>query len=485
MDDIFTELIRRYSPQEIMIQLYQLSLRVMENGNKGFLNIPRYVCIGNRVYVKDQIILPVWKIPEIVYWSIIKSNDYRNKRLCIVDLFEIIDEFYDFDDNRTDVSFLRDANINEISQFLFGNMGEQEQFQNLQWILNSFNRNYHILIGSKKIKRMIKNNCEQIIQKEIGVNVHVFCKILIMLIGICRRTQQPLKCNDIKFLGVKQEEFARVINYYTVDYDEIRSSSLGTQIFYTKPFVKTNKPEKVLAVTYHQVAFLVANGLYWGIRNYYNKSGTQEFVNAFGNMFEEYLLELSEQYLSSYEFEHLRHYNKKIADFRYEFEECIVLVEQKSALLTLDSKSQSPNMENIRTFLRRNIKEAYDQLEETAYRESGVKPVLKFILLYENIQNAQLMQVSMPEIFKNDFRCFIVGIAEFEQILRIRKENPRIWKKLIEQLLANEKGNLSIAHTLHNLNGFKYSNIFTKDNNYAQRYFDEMKTFYDNEGRYT
>lgn len=142
-------------------------------------------------------------------------------------------------------------------------------------------------------------------------------------------------------------------------------------------------------------------------------------------------------------------------------------------------------MENIRTFLRRNIKEAYDQLEETAYRESGVKPVLKFILLYENIQNAQLMQVSMPEIFKNDFRCFIVGIAEFEQILRIRKENPRIWKKLIEQLLANEKGNLSIAHTLHNLNGFKYSNIFTKDNNYAQRYFDEMKTFYDNEGRYT
>ena len=124
MDDIFTELIRRYSPQEIMIQLYQLSLRVMENGNKGFLNIPRYVCIGNRVYVKDQIILPVWKIPEIVYWSIIKSNDYRNKRLCIVDLFEIIDEFYDFDDNRTDVSFLRDANINEISQFLFGNMGE-------------------------------------------------------------------------------------------------------------------------------------------------------------------------------------------------------------------------------------------------------------------------------------------------------------------------------------------------------------------------
>ena len=39
----------------------------------------------------------------------------------------IINEFYDFDNERTDVSFLKDVRFDEISQFLCGMMGEQEQ----------------------------------------------------------------------------------------------------------------------------------------------------------------------------------------------------------------------------------------------------------------------------------------------------------------------------------------------------------------------
>ena len=154
--DTFTNLIRRYSPQEVMTELYKLSLKMMENDNKGFLNIPVHLLIKNRGLIKEQITLPVWKISEIVYWSIVKSNDYRNKKLRDSDIIRIINEFYDFDNERTDVSFLKDVRFDEISQFLCGTMGEQEQFQNLQWVINSFNRNYHILIGSKKIQRNLK-----------------------------------------------------------------------------------------------------------------------------------------------------------------------------------------------------------------------------------------------------------------------------------------------------------------------------------------
>lgn len=381
--DTFTNLIRRYSPQEVMTELYKLSLKMMKNDNKGFIQIDLPFLIKNQGIQNMQITIPAWKISEIVYWSIVKSNDYRNKKLYASDMLKIIDEFYGFDNERTDVSFLKDVRFDKISQFLCGMMGEQEQFQNLQWVINSFNRNYHILIGSKKIQRNLKKSCAQVIQEEVGVDIHTFCAILIMLIGACGKTQAPLEYKGIELLGIKNDDWNKVINYYAADYKEVRNSQLESQIFYTKPFVKTENPKRILAVTYHLVGFLVANGLYWRIRNYYYKADSQDFLNAFGDMFEDYLVELSEQYLETNEFEHLQHENKRIADFRYEFENCIWLVEQKSALLNLNAKSQTPNMKNISIFLSRNIQEAYEQLEATYQRETSTKPVLKFILLYE------------------------------------------------------------------------------------------------------
>lgn len=122
--DRFTEIIRRYSPQEVMEQLYGLSLRMLENDNKGFIHIPVHVLYKKRGVTKDEMILPVWKISEIVYWSIVKSNDYRNKKLYFSDALKIIDEFYGFDNERVDNHFLADAKFDEISQFLFGMMGE-------------------------------------------------------------------------------------------------------------------------------------------------------------------------------------------------------------------------------------------------------------------------------------------------------------------------------------------------------------------------
>lgn len=195
-------------------------------------------------------------------------------------------------------------------------------------------------------------------------------------------------------------------------------------------------------------------------------------------MFEDYLVELSEQYLATNEFEHLQHENERITDFRYEFENCIWLVEQKSALLKLNAKSQTPNMKNISIFLNRNIQKAYKQLEATYQRETSTKPVLKFILLYENLQNTQLMQISMPEIFENDSRCFIIGISEFEQLLRIRKEDPMLWEKVIKELLSRKADNVSVTNILNRTEGFQYSDIFIHNNDYVQKYIDEMQDFY-------
>lgn len=475
MMDKFTNLIRRYSPQEVMKQFYKLSLQMMEHDNKGFLDIPIYILTKKGGMNREQIILPVWKISEIVYWAIVKSNDYREKELDDNNLIKIINAFNEFDDERTDASFLENVKYDEMLQFLLGLIAEQEQFQNLRWLIDCFNRNYHILVGSNKIKRNLSRSCEEIIEEKVGVSLHDFCKILIVLSGIGKKMQEPLACKSIELLGIKQDDFNKVINYYSTDYDEVRKSKLGAKIFYLKPFVRTKYPKHVLAVTYHQVSFLIANGLYWVIRNYYYEAGTQEFVNAFGEMFEDYLSEFSKKYLTSKEFQRLEHKDSKIADFRFEFEDCIILIEQKSALLSLNAKSQTPNMTNIKQFLNRNIAEAYGQLEATYKRESSTKPILKFILLYEHLENAQLVQAGMPEIFEKDSMCYVVGIAEFEQILKIRKEDYELWKKLLKKLLSREKANVAVTNILRDLEGFNYSSIFKEADDYFQKYLDEME----------
>lgn len=85
--------------------------------------------------------------------------------------------------------------------------------------------------------------------------------------------------------------------------------------------------------------------------------------------------------------------------------------------------------------------------------------------------------MSMPEIFQEDSNYFVIGIAEFEQILRMRKEDLQLWKKLIEQLLSNKKDNVSITHILDNLEGYNYLNIFTGEHDYFQKYINEMRSF--------
>ena len=66
------------------------------------------------------------------------------------------------------------------------------------------------------------------------------------------------------------------------------------QIFYNKPFVITQKTKETIAVSFYLVQMMIADGLYWLIRDYYHNNhwGTK-FIIAFGEMFEDYFEELA------------------------------------------------------------------------------------------------------------------------------------------------------------------------------------------------
>lgn len=152
----------------------------------------------------------------------------------------------------------------------------------------------------------------------------------------------------------------------------------------------------------HLLQMSFADGLYWLERDYYlDKHKGQKFLNAFGNMFEEYFQELAQLYLHRDMWDKIPEGKEKSADFYIEFEEVIFLFELKSGTMGIGAKQQVPEVDLIEKFYSRNIREAYEQLKasEKVYQQKG-KRIIKVFLLYEFTNNTQIMMSSLPEIFE-------------------------------------------------------------------------------------
>ena len=83
---------------------------------------------------------------------------------------------------------------------------------------------------------------------------------------------------------------------------------------------------------------------------------------------------------------------------------------------------------NIDIFYKRNILEAHEQLKISEMEYQGKKPVIKIFLLYESMTNTQIVMSSIPEIFVDDSRCYIMTIEDLEMMLvtyKNDKENLR------------------------------------------------------------
>lgn len=169
-------------------------------------------------------------------------------------------------------------------------------------------------------------------------------------------------------------------------------------------------------------------------------------------MFEEYFMELAEIYLSEDMWYKIPEQDKKSADFFVEFEDAVFLFELKSGLLGIKAKQQAPDVQQIDTFYKRNILEAHEQLKMSEKEYSGQKPVIKIFLLYESMTNTQIVMSSIPEIFVDDNRCYIMTIEDLEMMLATYKNDKEKFVKVVKTLVDNQNSNAQVTSVLHVLN---------------------------------
>ena len=473
-----------YTFAEISIEIYKNHLK--GNGEEGLhctktfpLNILSHGFLPQTV----PVMLSAWEIPDMVYASICNANDYRKRVVTKDEIGRIVNLYRGYVDDKPGSEYLKYAELADVFKYLTGITSEQFRHEALGWVIQNFNRNYHMLLGSSKISRDKILNINEIVQKTFGMSVDELLTIELIIVWLCSKDAKPLSAPEdlyYKKTGsfLTKENLRRVIEYYSTTYEEVRNSKLEKQIFYSKPFVCTQKSKEYIMISMYLLQMVIADGLYWLIRDYYlnNKMG-QVYMNAFGEMFEDYFEELMIEYMPDDSWHKIETGKKKSADYYLEIENAVFLFELKSGLMRIGGRQQTPNIDQIDDFYRRNIVEAYEQLKNSAEDYQGTKPVIKIFLLYEFSNNTQLIMSSIPKIFDNDKECYIMSIQDLEIFLSTYKNERGKFDRVVEVML--NKSSLkteynSVLNILNDQQAIKNFH-FVEEKDYLKKIVDKLE----------
>ena len=463
----FITFVKKYSTRDfiyllsrISIEIYKKQLNHDDDEMNCCMKFPLDIMEFGFIPKQVSVMLSAWDIQDMAYLSIRHSNDFRNGNLSSQDVGTIVNLYRGHENEHSNSEFLKDAALSEIFKFIMGMTYEQFKYQNLAWPIQNFCRNYHILIGSSNINREKIIDINQITNELLGLNVDELLAVEIMILWLCSKNPDPLSAPETLYHRtetsvITKETLERVVAYYSITYEEVWNSPIGKQIFYSKPFVITKKSQESIMVSFYLLVMTFADGLYWLVRDYYrNNNLGQRFINAFGEMFEGYFEELASIYLDKKQWFKIPEQKKKSADYYVEFDDVILLFELKSGLLGIGAKQQVPDIQQIDTFYKRNILEAYEQLKNSEEEYCGEKPILKIFLLYESATNMQIIMSSIPDIFVKDKGCYIMTIEDLEMLLATYQNDRENFKKVIHKLIRNENTEGKFESVLNVLNEY-------------------------------
>lgn len=460
--------------------IYEFSKKSIEMYWKNQCSFNVEVTLSHYGFIKNaHVMASAWDLLDMVYLSVLNSSDYRHSK-NIPPLGFFLNQYRTHENKHSAANMIKDADANEVFRILMGMTAEQFQFQNMSLIFEKFNRDYHILCAGN-FEHRNEIDVEAIVHDQMKISVNEYISALLVTWGICLRWPDPLNhIRDVINISdvTMSENIEKIVRYYSCSYDVIRVNPLGKQLLYSKPFILTQRRKTYIASSLFLVAMTVANGLYWLIRDYYCQLKSQKFVNAFGHLFEDYIKELSSTYCDESEWNCISTENKKSADFYYDFDDIRMIVESKSATLSIKAKQQVPDLTSANTFFSNTIKEAYEQLKVSytkLFVDDGI-PTIKIILLYDDFSNTSIIEKAIEEIFIKDSHCFIMTIRELEMLLHLHKNDSSRWNSVVAEIRNRIKMNNydnNIGAILDNLSIYE-NHHFEDERNYFQEYVKRL-----------
>ncbi|WP_270660452.1 hypothetical protein, partial [Paraclostridium bifermentans] len=262
---------------------------------------------------------------------------------------------------------------------------------------------------------------------------------------------------------------------YSSTYREYRESGFEKHHLKFKPIIKTDN-KKILISNQYLLYNLLAEGLYWIIRNYFNSKGRQDFTNVFGLYYEKYLEDICTYYLDSDKFKKLVEDSKsQICDWKIETSKYILLVEQKSALASIFTKNIHPDIKQIKSYLKR-LGKGFNQLKtsEDKIKNPDNKIIVKLLVHYESLYMPEILEDEIIKTLNKSadeyMNTFLATSSDIERIIYALSQGDDILNRIIDQKLYLEK--------IKDTNGRSFSKIL--DDNYIPNdYLKNVKNHYE------
>ena len=447
-EDEYTYLLRKFTLDKLLkrinIETAELLTSVLFSDVSGTKRVSFPLIDTSTGARKNQeVFLTGWNLVDLAYSSIVCGNDYRGKAISDVnELYLLVSltesmhqkresEWMDVDDFQS---------TPDLFLYLWGFFGEQKKIQQPGKVFDNLSREMYMLLDlAPRIQGV--SNIQEIVNYEVGVCAEkiILALFLAWFASTQAQTQKEWEENLIWGETLSLEEFRVIMSRYTATYQDVRSSKLGRQYLYVKPYIQTQNKE-IISINCYLNFFLVEHCVLWCVRDYYFRTNSRQFTSEFGLLFEEYFKELLMNTLVDEAYERIPEEKKSRADWRIVLGKYRFLIEQKSPLLGLDAKQQESNLEVMKTFCTRNIVKGINQLGETE-KDFGDGPYIKIILLYEDYLYTGIIDhvFALPECKqKNDYLYWLVTIDELETLLFLYHSDEKLFDEIMDKKIARE-----------------------------------------------
>ena len=472
-DESVRKVVRQFTTSFALEKINTVSAKLLLNQSDSRISkgaeLSYFIGAEHKLTKKQRIIITGWYLQLLAYFLIYYSNDNIGKKTVtdneLAGLIGIITSWH----QEWERSFLLVEKPN-IYLYLYGFAGQQFKYQNVLDCFYNAGRELYIIFECP-------SNCEesidipQIVNEQTSMTWESVITYLLLACCISIKNAHILNIKDCVNWNNEftYSQYKCLIEQYSLSYKDVRNSDkdLKSQVFYTKPFVKTQIGDIISINTYLNI-FAYEHSIFWIIRNYYYIRNNRKFTADFGSKFEYYFENLLKKYLAINDYERIKEGSKPRADWKL----CIIgydfLVEQKSSILSVLAKQQQSNINALTEFCKNNIIKAITQLQASE-DENKPKKFFKVVLMYEDYIDSEILD----EIFelddceiKNDGNFWMMTISEFEAILCLYSEDKAKFCDVINEKIKRNSTNCTSGKSLSKILFAKkvVNNHILKDN---------------------
>lgn len=295
------------------------------------------------------------------------------------------------------------------------------------------------------------NRSKQEILSITGFNLEEFATLLFIVYAWLITNKSPEivpgtlladKSISEKIPIVTEENIQKCIALFTADYDFYRKTDHPNNPLFFKPIVRTQTGRLMIAN-----AFLWGRkfyeGIYWLIRGKYLEANSRDFTASCGKYYEQYVEQILNYYLKNDDFEKIEQEGK--ADWYIYTDKYLLIIEQKSSLMSIALKREYPSKEQFNEYLE-ILKKAIKQLKNTENSVNENRIIIKMVLTFEKlyfkdafIKEELNIAYSSEENANPLEHCYFIDTEEFEQLIQILAGNNKKFDEIIATKMAYEK----------------------------------------------